>query len=57
MCFTLVTDLFTIQGLPGPPGDIGPEGVIGRKVGIVPSFFLNLSHLAGVGVQKNREYI
>lgn len=26
-------DSFTIQGLPGPPGDIGPEGLIGRKVG------------------------
>lgn len=26
-------DSFTIQGLPGPPGDIGPEGLMGRKVG------------------------
>lgn len=51
--------LFAIQGLPGPPGDIGPEGLIGRKVG-TGSFFLklnlNFSNLASVRVQKDQHY-
>lgn len=32
-----------MQGLTGPPGDVGPEGVIGKKVSIPPFFcFLKL---------------
>lgn len=52
-------DSFTIQGLPGPPGDIGPEGLIGRKVGTGSLFLklnLNLSNLASVKVQKDQHY-
>lgn len=51
--------LFAIQGLPGPPGDIGPEGLIGRKVGTGFFFLklnLNLSNLASVKVQKDQHY-
>lgn len=39
-CVTL-THLFTTQGSLGPPGDVGPEGAMGKKVSIPQSCFLN----------------
>lgn len=34
MCLLIIGTLFVVfvQGLPGPPGDIGPEGIQGKQV-------------------------
>lgn len=39
----MTMNLFHVQGLPGPPGDIGPEGVTGKKVSYFMMVFRQLT--------------
>lgn len=40
-----------LQGLPGPPGDVGPEGVIGKKVRFLQCWINIIVHIYSQGTK------